>query len=904
MTSARSTLIAAALWVLLIGLSLGWNRHQIDNSMTVLAESEANAAFQKDITYRLWAAMRGGVYVPITDMTPPNPYLAHIPDRDVVTTDGKRLTLINPSYMTRQVHELGKEKYGLRGHITSLKPLRPENAPDPWEAEALKSFEMGSPRATTSTLIDGQNFFRLMRPLLAEAPCLKCHSAQGYRQGDVLGGISVSVPMASFLAVGGQQRLFLTFAHGIIGALGLIGLYGSHLFVRKSKKSLIESEKRFDQLAEQSQTVTWEVDAGGLYTFVSHVADKVLGYRPDELVGQMHFYDLHPRQSREAFRAEAFEVFSRKGRFTNLENQMVTKDGRLIWVSTTSIPLVSAAGVLSGYRGSDTDITDRKLAEEALRENERSKSVLLQNLPGMAYRCRYDKDWTMEYISDGCHELTGYMACDLLHNKVLTFNDIILPKYRRILWDTWTASVERHSPVHVEYEIRTADGRTKWVWEQGLVVFNQAGEVEALEGLILDITGRKQAEAALQEAKEAAESANHAKSEFLANMSHEIRTPLNGVMGMLQLMQTTRLDSEQKDYSATAIKSCSRLVRLLTDILDLSRIEAGKLSLHPASMSLAEVFCQTRDLFCPTAKENGIELSFDLATDIPHQLLGDAARLQQVLTNLVGNALKFTPAGSVTVSACSLPSRRENECRVLFSVEDTGIGIPDDKLANLFTPFAQVNEGYTRNYQGAGLGLSICTRLVGLMDGNISVTSESGEGTAIYFSLPFELDTSIGKFLPAREILPTTQIDGLKVLLAEDDLVSGTAAATLLRKFGATVRHVENGREALAALREETFDLALMDVQMPVMDGLQTTRAMRDGEAGEEAQRLPIIALTAYAMSGDREKFLAAGMNGYVPKPIAIAALMSAVGEILSRERRLADAGHAQRIGSTEPVGS
>ena len=897
MTSARSTLIAAALWVLLIGLSLGWNRHQIDNSMTVLAESEANAAFQKDITYRLWAAMRGGVYVPITDMTPPNPYLAHSPERDVETTGGKRLTLVNPAYMTRQVHELGKEKYGLRGHITSLKPLRPENAPDPWEAEALKSFEMGSPKATTSTLIDGQNFFRLMRPLVAEPPCLKCHSAQGYKQGDVLGGISVSVPMASFLAVGGQQRLFLTFAHGIIGALGLIGLYGSHLFVRKSKKSLIKSEARFDQLAQQSQTVTWEVDSDGLYTFVSHIADRVLGYRPDELVGQMHFYDLHPRQSREAFMTEAFEVFSRKGCFTNFENQMVTKDGRLIWVSTTGIPLVSAAGVLSGYRGSDTDITDRKLAEEALRENERSKSVLLRNLPGMAYRCRYDKDWTMEYISDGCHELTGYKACDLLHNKVLTFNDIILPKYRRMLWDTWTTNIERHSPVQVEYEIRTADGRTKWVWEQGLAVFSQAGEVEALEGLIMDITGRKQAEAALQEAKEAAESANHAKSEFLANMSHEIRTPLNGVMGMLQLMQTTRLDSEQKDYSATAIKSCSRLVRLLTDILDLSRIEAGKLSLHPAVMSLAEVFCQTRDLFCPTAKENGIELRFDLATDIPHQLLGDAARLQQVLTNLVGNALKFTPSGSVTVSACSLPPRRENECRVLFSVEDTGIGIPDDKLANLFTPFAQVNEGYTRNYQGAGLGLSICKRLVGLMDGTISVTSESGKGTAIYFSLPFELDTSIGKFLPAREILPTTQIDGLKVLLAEDDLVSGTAAATLLRKFGATVRLVENGREALAALREETFDLALMDVQMPVMDGLQTTRAMRDGEAGEEAQRLPIIALTAYAMSGDREKFLAAGMNGYVPKPIAIAALMSAVGEILSQERRLADAVHAQRLG-------
>jgi CheY-like chemotaxis protein len=285
-------------------------------------------------------------------------------------------------------------------------------------------------------------------------------------------------------------------------------------------------------------------------------------------------------------------------------------------------------------------------------------------------------------------------------------------------------------------------------------------------------------------------------------------------------------------------------------------------------------------------------------------LLGDAARLQQVLTNLVGNALKFTPAGSVTVSTYRLPFRRENQCRVLFSVEDTGIGIPDDKLADLFTPFAQVNEGYTRSYQGAGLGLSICKRLIGLMDGTLSVTSESGKGTAIYFSLPFELDTSIGKFLPAREIQSTPHLDGLKVLLAEDDLVSGMAAAALLRKFGATVRHVTDGGEALTALREETFDLALMDVQMPVMDGIQATRAIRGGEAGKDAQHLPIIALTAYAMSGDREKFLAAGMNGYVPKPVAIADLMGAIGKILSQEKLQTNATHVKRLGSTKPVGS
>jgi PAS domain-containing protein len=257
----------------------------------------------------------GGLYVPPTDQAPPNPFLAHIPDRDVETTKGKKLTLINPAYMTRQVHELGREKYGLRGHITSLKPLRPENAADPWETEALHAFAAGSLKETTRQDTDGQPFFRLMRPLFAEAPCLKCHSAQGYALGDIIGGISVSVPMRTNLGLAAQQRLRLVIAHLVIGVLGLAGLGAGHVHFRNFRRSLQESEDRFEQLAEHSCSVTWEVDAAGLFTFVGKTSASVLGYQPGTLVGNMHFFDLHPEEGREAFKSAAFEVFARKGPF-------------------------------------------------------------------------------------------------------------------------------------------------------------------------------------------------------------------------------------------------------------------------------------------------------------------------------------------------------------------------------------------------------------------------------------------------------------------------------------------------------------------------------------------------------------------------------------------------------------
>ena len=395
-----------------------------------------------------------------------------------------------------------------------------------------------------------------------------------------------------------------------------------------------------------------------------------------------------------------------------------------------------------------------------------------------------------------------------------------------------------------------------------------------------DITEHWRSEEALKMAKEQAEEANRAKSGFLATMSHEIRTPINGIMGMLQLLQTANLNADQASFVDMAVRSCDRLVRLLSDIMDFSRIEAGKLAIQAAPMSLECVFTQVQELFTPIVGDNGLALSFTLDPALSDRVIGDAFRLQQILNNLVDNACKFTFAGNISVQAWALPALCPGTVRVFFEVADTGIGIPDEEQNRLFDPFIQFNETYVRNRRGVGLGLSICKRLVELMGGGMSLISEAGRGTTFAFSLLFAADSanSCPENVDERG---TASLAGTRVLLVEDDQVSAVAGVALLGRHGAEVVHARSGQEALGALRGQSFDLVLMDVQMQDMDGMEATRRIRAGEAGQKARNIPVIALTACAMAGDRERFLAAGMNNYVAKPMDIREMLKVAGQAM-----------------------
>ncbi len=401
----------------------------------------------------------------------------------------------------------------------------------------------------------------------------------------------------------------------------------------------------------------------------------------------------------------------------------------------------------------------------------------------------------------------------------------------------------------------------------------------------------KEATETAQLLNEQAQSANRAKSQFLANMSHEIRTPMNGVLGMAEILLNSGLTKRQREIAATLYGAGQTLLQVINDILDFSKVEAGKLDLSSQDFDLKELVAETICAFSRQAAQKGLELGCQVEVDGPVLVRGDPTRLKQILTNLLGNAIKFTERGKVLLRT-TIEKQHERSILFAFEVQDTGIGIPLEAREDIFESFSQADGTTTRKYGGAGLGLAICRQLCNLMGGEISVTSSPGEGSTFRFTVLLRKQKTIWKST-ADQLSSSSHggagpsYDGVRlhghVLLAEDNFVNQEVAKSMLTILGCSVDVVENGREALSAIDSKSYDLVLMDCQMPELDGLEVTRIIRSREAAGNGDHLPIIALTGFAMEGDRELCLDAGMDDYLCKPFSLDSLKDVLGKWLKR---------------------
>jgi PAS domain S-box-containing protein len=544
-----------------------------------------------------------------------------------------------------------------------------------------------------------------------------------------------------------------------------------------------------------------------------------------------------------------------------IEFRIVTRQQEIRWVSEKS---QCNAGPSEGeliLRGAVTDITERKQAEERLRESEERFRNIAEMLPEVVFEL--DLSGNLRFANRKAFEIFGYT--EEAFARGLNAFDMVVPEERTLARERILQRLAGEEVGAKEYTALRKDGSTFPVLLNAIPIIKELEPVSLL-GIMTDITERKSNEMALLAATQAAEAASQTKDMFLAKVSHEIRTPLTTIVGFGELLEDADLTPEHKKFLAAINSSGSALAALIDDVLDLAKVEAGKLALKTKEFSFHNLINKLVATQAQKIEEKNLTININMDPDIPDGLTGDALRIQQVLLNLLGNAIKFTEKGEISVTATVV---EKTGLRVLLdiAVEDTGIGIPADVQEHIFEPFAQILDPRRPDCGGSGLGLAISRSLAGLMGGSIRVESQEGVGSTFHLLVPLQMKTGLLSDKPLTERESSLWSGpALTILLAEDDPVNADLIKTFLENMGHAVTIAENGKVALDSLQSNAFDVALMDIQMPVMSGTDVLTVIREQEK-TTGKHLIMIALTANALFGEKEKYLKMGFDGYLSKP-------------------------------------
>jgi PAS domain S-box-containing protein len=653
----------------------------------------------------------------------------------------------------------------------------------------------------------------------------------------------------------------------------------------RDERKVRETEELFRIMADGCPAMMWVTGASGEVEFINRAYREFCGTTKEQLSGDSWHRLIHPDDKTRL--TQEFQRAITEHQSLNIEWRMLRSDGQWRWVDCHAEPRFAPDGTFLGHVGLSPDITERKQAEQALKSSEEKFRQLAENISQVFWMMSPGME-EMLYISPAYEQVWG-KSCESLYQDPGSWMDPIHPDDLEAVRANFVEKALGNQ-MPCEYRIRTAQGEEKWIADRSFPIHDEAGELVRVVGFAEDITAHKRYEAELIQAREGADVANASKSRFLANMSHEIRTPMNGVLGMIQLLLQTELSGEQRRYASVAAGSGRTLLTLIDDILDLSKIEARQITLESRSFDPRLTIEEALQPLELAASDKGLFLHARVSPEIPRFMRGDAQRLRQVLINLCANAVKFTESGEVRVEASLLSQRRELST-IRFTVTDEGIGIPPERLTEVFAPFVQADASTTRKYGGTGLGLAICKQLVEMMGGSIGVESREGRGSTFWFTAVFDRAVGGDDGIQPKRGAEDLGIHGelscktppSRILVVEDNVVNREVALGLLRKLGHAAVAVNNGAEALEEMNQGNYDLVLMDCEMPVMDGFEATRQLR-----LSAHRgVPIIALTANAMSDDRARCLRAGMNDHLAKPIDVNRLKDVLDKWLVSAREL-----------------